>query len=94
MTSIKPDETDMGLGWAHVRPQDGPHQPATILGNRKALELLRQAIDDALATRAKEGEAEVFARDGEGYRIRVVQVGPLDGLGWPWYADYRQPRPL
>jgi hypothetical protein len=85
MTSIRPDKEDLGLGWAHVRPQAGPHNPATILGNRRALETLRSAINDALAG-DDNAYAEVFARDGEGYKIQVQMVGVLDHLGWPWYA--------
>lgn len=85
MTSIRPDEEDMGVGWANVRPQDRPHSPATIIGNRKALEQLKAAVDAALAG-SDDACASVFARDGEGYKIRVQMVNVLENLGWPWYA--------
>ena len=87
MTTIMPDQEDMGLGWAHVRPQPYPHGPARIIGNRKALEQLQYAIEAALAG-VEAPYAEVFARDGEGYQLQVQMVSVLDSLGDPRYAGY------
>jgi hypothetical protein len=75
----------MGVGWANVRPQDRVHAAATILGNRRALENLRAAIDDALLG-DDNAYAEVFAHDGECYKIRIQMVSVLDHLSLPWYA--------
>lgn len=44
-------EDDLGFGWASVRPQDRIHAPAPIIGNRNALELLRDAHDRPLRER-------------------------------------------
>lgn len=84
MTTILPDKGDMGLGWAHLNQPKRVHEPAIIRANRKALELLREAIDEALATRV--GYCEVFDRDGEGYKVYVQRVDLLSGLGEPPYA--------
>lgn len=86
MTTILPDQDDMGLGWMHVYGQQRPHAPAIIVANRKALEQLQQAIGAALAS--LEGEAEVFASDGEGYRVQVRMVNVLNNLGEPRYISY------
>lgn len=84
---FNPDQEDLGMAWMHVYPQTYPHSSPLIRGNRKALEALREAIDDALGTRGKEGGAKVFARDGEGYTVRVIQVSTLDQLGEGFYLD-------
>lgn len=86
MTTIMPDKEDGGLAWMHVYESEGPHQSCLIAGNRRALEQLRQAIDDALGTRANEGRTQVFARDGEGYHVNVKRVSVLDQLGNPPYV--------
>ena len=86
MSDFDPEKEDFGLGWMHVLPQHYPHSHAVIRGNRKALEALRQAIDDALAN--KVAVANVFANDGEGYAIMVEEVNVLDALGAPFYLDY------
>lgn len=86
MTTILPDKEDLGLGWMHLYEQERPHGPALIVGNRKALELLRQAIDDALFKAGGEAKVEVFARDGEGYHVTVELQAVLHNLGDPPYA--------
>lgn len=69
--------------WAHVYGQHFYHSPATIRGNREALRLIRDAIDHALE--AGEGEAKLFAGDGEGYGLHVIRVNTMATLGSPEY---------
>jgi hypothetical protein len=88
MTTIRAGEEDGGLGWIHLYRQERPHGPALIRGNRKALELLRAAIDEALSD-TKTATAEVVARDGESYRIQIERHGILGDIGQPPYADVR-----
>lgn len=67
----------------HVYGQYIYHSPATIRGNRLALEGLRAAIDEAL--KSGKGEASVCATDGEGYGIDVVHTEMASGVGRPEY---------
>lgn len=67
----------------HVYGQYMWHDDALIKGTRSALLLLREAIDDALATSA--GERTVFATDGEGYAVKVVCSSTVAGVGTPSY---------
>lgn len=55
----------------HIYAQPFWHQEAFIVGNREALEYLRDAINSALAEEA--GSADAFAADGEGYEIKVYK---------------------
>lgn len=58
----------------HIYAQELWHDEAYIAGTVKALEMLRIAIDRALA----EGHAQMqaFACDGEGYTVHVI---PMSG---------------
>lgn len=85
MTSIRATEADYGLGWMHIYPQVHVHGPSIIRGNRKALELLIHAFERALH-KSPNAQAEVFANDGEGYRVHVEYVTALANLGSPPYA--------
>lgn len=60
------------LPMIHIYGQDRWHEPAQIIGNRRGLEMLRDAIDGALRSGIE--EAEVYATDGEGYGIAVVEL--------------------
>lgn len=88
MSHINPDKRFVGqiekvdigsLPWLHVYGQPCEHFEARIAGNRKALLLLHDAIDDALMeltapdnyNEAKTTE-EVFATDGEGYSVAII----------------------
>lgn len=74
------------LPQVHLYGQPSWHEDAFVVGNRAGLEMLRRAIDDALRTGAQ--EAEVFATDGEGYGIKVVELADaiLDEMPLPYTA--------
>lgn len=59
-----------GFPCVHILPQQCWHDPAFIVGNREGLTALRDAINDALIHES--ASTEVFADDGEGYRVAVV----------------------
>ncbi len=61
----------MKIPFLHVYAQPFWHQEAFIVGNREALEALRDAIDSALAE--DEGKAVVVAADHEGYDLHVYR---------------------
>ncbi len=69
--------------WMHVYGQYQWHAPATIRGNRRALQALRDAIDRAM--KEGSGEASVFATDGEGYSVDVHCSEVLSVIGTPEY---------
>lgn len=60
----------------HIYGQSIWHDPVYIIGNRKALEDLKKAIEDALDK--GEGKIEAFCNDGEGYYVIVK----YDNSGW------------
>ncbi len=69
--------------YLHIYAQSEWHGEAIIVGNRIALEALRDAIDNALATGY--GAATAFVGDGEGFHALVVkqEVG-FDKLAVPY----------
>lgn len=69
----------------HIFSQLQWHSPASIIGNRNGLTVLRDAIDDALGS----GSSETFAMtsDGEGYSIHVtVEDSPWHHEAWKHIA--------
>ena len=80
----------------HIYAQYAHHGEAFIIGNRIALERLKEALDRAL--NEKEGEAELMVNDGEGYSVYVL----LNNEEWssdkwaklavPYTADYAKER--
>lgn len=74
------------LPMVHLYGQPSWHDDAHIIGNRAGLEALRDAIDAALRSGAE--EAEVYATDGEGYGIKVVELSDtlMDEMPLP-YTD-------
>ena len=81
----------------HVYGQPFEHGDAQIVGNREALEDLRDTINTAILTgQAKTGSDGqcLFASDGEGYDLRIV-CGPddwdapfwRDEGNWPLYLE-------
>ncbi len=88
MNHINPDGRDLNgnkvdnsqLPYAHVYSQAFEHCEARIVGNRKALVIIKEAIERALTmpitpdemiTGYTIGKEEIFATDGEGYDIAV-----------------------
>lgn len=71
------------LPWMHVYGQYMPHDCATLRGTVAALTAVRNAIDVAL--KEGTGTAEVFASDGEGYKINVTRTSTFAQLGAPEY---------
>lgn len=69
----------------HIYGQHFYHTPATVRGNRQALEALRDAINAALEAKSGQARASVFAADGEGYGIDVHRVNTMKALGTPEY---------
>lgn len=57
----------------HIYGQTYFHEHAFIVGNKEALEALRDAIDDALEVGSREGETTVATSDGEGYVLKVYR---------------------
>lgn len=80
----------------HVMPAHTPHDEVIIVGDRAALEMLRDAIAGALE-RGSAGTGTLYAGDGEGYHIVAVQsdttsisndvplpyADPIDRSPWP-----------
>ena len=57
----------------HIYGQVYNHDHAFIVGNREALESLRDAIEAALETGSAVGETSPFTADGEGYVLKVYR---------------------
>ena len=71
----------------HVYGQDAWHDDVWIVGNRPALQLLRNTLDNALAkgmdTTEQIDEPGLFVNDGEGYEVRVLFLeGDWDTMAW------------
>ncbi len=87
MSHINPDGNLLGVGkvdqgtlaWLHIYGQPCEHFPARIVGNKKALTILKDAIEQAIAMPINGNtelsgyieSANVFATDGEGYEVMV-----------------------
>jgi hypothetical protein len=85
-TGLRPPGFDPGrVGWLHLRPQFTYHAEASIVGTRKGIEALRDAVEAALS--GGEGEATVCASGGEGYGLTVRCSRTIAGLGKPTYLD-------
>lgn len=57
--------------YLHIYAQTFYHDHAFLVGNRESLELLRDAIDSALAE--GEGKATAYVSDGEGFDVQVYK---------------------
>lgn len=71
--------------WLHMHGQFSYHGEATIVGSRDGLTALRAALDKALAD--GQGEASVFATDGEIYHVIVRRSRTIRDMGEPPYLD-------
>ncbi len=71
-------------GLLHVYGQEHQHDEVYLVGDEKALKLLRDAIDQALAMGL--GATGVSAADGEGFNVHVVKHDPerMDKLSFPY----------
>lgn len=106
MQHINPDGKDLSgkkvdistLPYLHVYSQAFEHCEARIVGNRKALEIVKETIERALTmpitpdemiTGYTIGKEEIFATDGEGYDI-AVKLLPDNPEKQPWnrYTPY------
>lgn len=81
----------------HIHGQGAWHDNVIIIGNREALEALKDAVEKALAGKNfTEAETEVFCADGEGYAVQVgMDDSPWEGKNWthsasPYYENYAQ----
>lgn len=76
----------------HIYGQGAFHDNVEIVGNREALEELRDTISEALC--GVPHSMKAFVNDGEGYEVRVRLVGgDWDTLIWhmlavPYTEDY------
>lgn len=90
MTSISAPLTDNTLRWLHVYQPDRIHGPATIVGNRAALEDLRATLDRLLADPTP-GLARVTtdAHDasGEVYQVHIKRVAQPTQIGQLPYGE-------
>ena len=65
----------------HVHAQAHWHEPATIVGNRPALEALAQAIRRAL--HGNPSRVDAFVADGEGFECHVrLRDAPVGAEAW------------
>lgn len=60
------------MGTLHIYAQAMWHDEAYIAGTREDLEMLRIAIDHALAE--GRGQMQAFTSDGEGYTVHIVPM--------------------
>lgn len=78
----------------HVFGQGAWHDTVDIVGNREALEELRDTISEALL--GVRHSMEAFVSDGEGYEVKVCLVeGDWDTPAWeklalPYGEDYAE----
>lgn len=74
--------------WMHLYPQSMYHAPAFIVGNRRAFELLRDALTEALDGDGI-GAMKQWAvpADGESYPVVAVIRDTVEDLPVPYLAD-------
>lgn len=70
----------------HVYGQTSWHDEAWIVGDRPALQALRDAIDAALHSEKGFAATTMFVSDGEGYSLVVIAAdqGTIDTLHLPY----------
>jgi hypothetical protein len=78
----------------HILPQQEWHDPALIVGTRRAIEALRDALTAALdapqrGRRAAPVSTPAMARDGEGYRVvcRVVSAEDMESVPFGYASE-------
>lgn len=85
-----PDNDERWERLLHLHAQGGHHEEAHIVGNRRGLRALRDAISRALGT--GESECDQFTADGEGYSVfvRLDDAAPHDDDARQWALPYTQ----
>ena len=71
--------------WLHIRGQFSYHGEAYVVGSKAGLIALRDALN--VAIEQGEGEATVYANDGEGYGVTVRRTSRVRDMGNPPYID-------
>lgn len=73
----------------HIYGQGSWHEEAYIIGDRKALEFLREAIVHALQSQDGTDMVEVSVADGEGYTVHIVchPTDRMENLTLPYSRD-------
>lgn len=74
----------------HVYGQPHEHEEVFIVGNREALEELRDRLTQVLECPAPaESKVLAFAGDGEGFEIRVALIGDRELKDWllPYFDE-------
>lgn len=86
--TITQDELENGTEWLHLFAQEQWHGGAYIVGTRKGIEALRDALTQALESPKGVGIAQGFTNDGEGYftHAYVVPFAEMDRMQLP-YTD-------
>lgn len=78
-------------GIIHVYPQLWEHDGAFIVGTPSGLKTLRDILDRVIQSGEKQEYGMVFATDGEGYDLAVMQMPEeeIDKLTWHYQRlDY------
>ncbi len=77
----------MSKKYLNIYGQPFHHVEAQIVGNRAALRELHETIQTALAYEGTDKTVGLFASDGEGYDIEIIELpdNPLD----PAWKDYQ-----
>lgn len=71
----------------HIYSQYCEHQDAYLVGNRQALIILRDTLNQVLDSNQAHATG-VFASDGEGYNILILPSEDISELRLPYSADY------
>lgn len=76
------------IEWLHLFAQFHWHDDASIVGTRKGVEALRDALNTALAHPDGVAQAQGMTNDGEGYPVNVyvVPFGEFERMQLP-YTD-------
>ncbi|MGE5593063.1 MAG: hypothetical protein ACM3X3_05220 [Betaproteobacteria bacterium] len=73
------------VSYLHVYGQEQWHDDVQIIGNKRALQALRDAVNAVLQEHKEEASMDtVFTGDGEGYRVTVIRLD--DERTWPTLA--------
>lgn len=62
----------------HLYAQAQNHDEAYVVGTPEGLKALRSALDAAIAS--GQGDADVLAADGEGYRLTIISKPNMDEM--------------